>query len=289
MVATAMADLPNPPASAVGNLKETETCTEGSDAILEAIARNGQVDDTAAFANAETASTVTAANNWATGPGLSLKKGTMENEIDRHCKIRFVERLSSVTSTICDDASANTDAGADAGDVTVPMLCEAQLNMMEDDRLDSVLDGLLVRVAESLVEMSTSSYEVQEDLNCPDKSGFTLLHYAALYNLQSLVPLLLSKGSNPDTPTARGKLTPLHLACGAGNWAIVELLVRNGCAVQVSDSFCSSPIDHARRNGFPEIAQWLTEKTGADQQKMAEWRALDEKRHNGLMELDHES
>jgi len=71
--------------------------------------------------------------------------------------------------------------------------------------------------------MSASDNELQAELNAPDKSGFTLLHYASLYNLQSLVPVLLSRGANPDTPTIRGKLTPLHLACGAGNSAICEV------------------------------------------------------------------
>lgn len=68
---------------------------------------------------------------------------------------------------------------------------------------------------------------------------------------------MLSRGANPDIQTSRGNLTPLHLACGAGNSAIVELLVRNGCALNVTDSFGSYPIDHAMRNGFTEVAEFL--------------------------------
>uniref|UniRef100_A0A7S2EH07 Uncharacterized protein n=1 Tax=Trieres chinensis TaxID=1514140 RepID=A0A7S2EH07_TRICV len=160
---------------------------------------------------------------------------------------------------------------------------------MDDDKIDGLLDGLLVRVVESLVGLSASSYELQEELNAPDKSGFTLLHYASLYNLQSLVPVLLSKGANPDTPTVHRKLTPLHLACSAGNWAIVELLSRNGCAIKVSDSQNLFPADHAARNGFPEIAQWLRDKSGDDAKKQADLRALDEQRQNDLMELEGEA
>jgi len=323
MVATALPDFPNPPAKAVGNFNATPSVVGGNDAVLEAAATNTHsahraddyhhhkssrrkraMEDSAShssipfnnsFANVETASTVSAANNWATGPGMNSEDETMGGEIDRHCKIRFVERLSSVIAGAGNEAGPVAGPGPGSGAGSTPSeeeglnLNDAQLNAMEDEKLDKVLDGLLVRVVESLVEMSTSSFELQEELNSPDKSGFTLLHYAALYNLQSLIPLLLSKGANPDTPTARGKLTPLHLACGAGNWAIVEVLVRNGCAVQVSDSFGSMPADHARRNGFPEIAQWLTEKTGADRQKMAELRALEEKRRTDLMELEDEA
>ncbi len=52
---------------------------------------------------------------------------------------------------------------------------------MDDNQLDNMLDVLLVRIVESLVEISTSSGEIQEELNVPDKSGFALLHYVS-YN-----------------------------------------------------------------------------------------------------------
>ncbi len=156
---------------------------------------------------------------------------------------------------------------------------------MDDPELDNILDGLLVRIVESLDEISS---DVKEELNVEDKSGFALLHYvsstlylcvhstfslrdnillgyilfytvpkAALYNLPSLIPVLLSRGADPDIQTSRGNLTPLHLACGAGNAKIVELLISSGCAHNLPDSFGSYPVDHARRNGFTAVAEFL--------------------------------
>jgi ankyrin repeat protein len=75
--------------------------------------------------------------------------------------------------------------------------------------------------------------------------------------LPSIIPVLLSRGANPDIKTSRGNLTPLHLACGAGNYAIVEVLLRHGCALNEPDCFGSYPIDHALRNGFSSVAQFL--------------------------------
>jgi hypothetical protein len=51
------------------------------------------------------------------------------------------------------------------------------MKSLEDDELDRILDMLLVRIVESLVEMSASECDLQEELNTPDGSGFTLLHY----------------------------------------------------------------------------------------------------------------
>ena len=125
-------------------------------------------------------------------------------------------------------------------------LDDGQLNDIDDDQLDSLIDSLLIRIVEMLVEMSSNDIELQEELNSPDKSGFTLLHYASLYTLQSLLPVLISRGANVDTLSVRGKLTPLHLACGAGNFAVVELLTRNGCAIEVFDSSRLTPSDHGK-------------------------------------------
>jgi len=57
-------------------------------------------------------------------------------------------------------------------------------------------------------------------------------------------------------------MTPLHLACSAGNISIVELLVQKGCNVLVQDAYGATPLDHAVRNGFPEIGRWLADKVG---------------------------
>ncbi|GMI06830.1 hypothetical protein TrRE_jg286, partial [Triparma retinervis] len=180
----------------------------------------------------------------------------------------------SHTAALGNEAIAAKAAGEEGKQVTLGVglnplefLDDNQLGSMDDDQLDNVLDSLLIRIVETLVEMSASDNELQAELNAPDKSGFTLLHYASLYNLQSLVPVLLSRGANPDTPTIRGKLTPLHLACGAGNEAICELLVRHGCAVNVNDSFKLTPADHAMQNGFEELHNWLLEKSGMDIKK----------------------
>lgn len=68
----------------------------------------------------------------------------------------------------------------------IAFLDENQLNEVEDDQLDALLDSLLIRIVEMLVEMSVSDIELQQELNSPDKSGFTLLHYVSIIFPQSI-------------------------------------------------------------------------------------------------------
>lgn len=356
MVATAMPDFPNPPAQAVFD-DNSQIPQVGTAEALETIAAdsrerkkpfhpnrkrllsNGRGVSTGNRGsefpgNADV--TAEAASQWANSRGVS-HDDTVGGEVDRHCKIRFVEKLTTVIAGAEDgsesgmakddnwsipslpDAKCATrgvnsvnngvavSSEATESSVSPPMvgssegvsadrtkdptsglalLEDAELKSMNDEQIDSLLDCLLVRIVESLVEMSANRCELQEELNAPDKSGFTLLHYASLYNLQSLIPVLLSRGANPDTPTVRGNLTPLHLACGAGHWAIAELLVRNGCAINVHDSFGSLPADHATRNGFYEIAKWLADKSAEDKTRREDTSLSISSGTNDCMELE---
>jgi hypothetical protein len=156
------------------------------------------------------------------------------------------------------------------------LLSDEELFSMDNDALDEMLDGLLIKFVETLIDTdictdstgTTDCYGQQEEedeaanyvtseVNKTGFSGFTLLHYAALYNLLSLVPLLISRGADPNTTSEKGGLTPLHMACGAGNMAIVQVLVKHGSDLLAQDSSGFTPVRHARRNGYPTIVQWL--------------------------------
>jgi len=267
-VATALSDFPNPPPLArpqmdeekkdIGNGKPPSECSYGSARssgeskhiikdVMDLTATedlNSSVSGKASKkrTNSMSHDIPSIAAEWANKPSACAESDTKAEEVDRHCKIRFVERLTDVIAETENNSIV-------AEDMT--------FKNMDDSELDEILDGLLVRIVESLVEISASSCDIQDELNAPDKSGFTLLHYAALYNLPSLIPVLLSRGANPDLQTTRGKLTPLHLACGAGNVAIVDLLIRHGSALRVPDSFGLFPAHHALRNGFTNVSEVL--------------------------------
>ncbi len=246
----------NPPANAVG------------ENILAASSRKRALtlDDDHAERLVQDANV--SAANWAESEVPNSNGMTQAEDVNRHCKIRFVERLANViVGTEGTEAGADTSAAAAASDTgyTDPGLVlnvdgDTNFKGIGDEELDSLLHSVLIRFVEAMVDSSSSEDELKEALNEPGVSGFTLLHYASLYNILSLIPLLLSRGADPNALTEKGNLTALHLAAGAGHDQIVDALVRAGCRVAPQDSYGLTPADHALRCGFNEVSEYLIDK-----------------------------
>eukprot|EP00563_Minutocellus_polymorphus_P002874 CAMPEP_0181035574 /NCGR_PEP_ID=MMETSP1070-20121207/8394_1 /TAXON_ID=265543 /ORGANISM="Minutocellus polymorphus, Strain NH13" /LENGTH=1229 /DNA_ID=CAMNT_0023113139 /DNA_START=282 /DNA_END=3974 /DNA_ORIENTATION=+ len=269
----------NPPATAVG-----ENIPGASSRKRALTLDDGHAESLVQDANVSAA-------NWAESVVPNSNGMTQGEDVNRHCKIRFVERLANViVGTEDTEADADTSAAAAAASpdtgYTDPGLVlnvdgDTNFRGIGDEELDSLLHSVLIRFVETLVDSSTSEDEVKEALNEPGVSGFTLLHYAALYNILSLIPLLLSRGADPNALTEKGNLTALHLAAGAGHDQIVAALVRAGCRVAPQDSYGLNPSDHALRCGFNEVSDYLIDKAkgqageGGDA-KMSPQKALNE-------------
>lgn len=164
-------------------------------------------------------------------------------EVDRHRKVRFVERLSNaITDT--KSASENLFEGLD-------------VEAMNDDEIDSLLKKILVQFVEVLVEGSTSDEELRKEINYCGYAGLSLLHHACYYNFDQLLVMLLKHGANPNIGSAEGDATPLHFAAAAGHKDAVETLIKSGCKPCPLDSSGQTPADHARKAGRFEIAQAL--------------------------------
>jgi ankyrin repeat protein len=207
------------------------------------------------------------AANWADSVVPNTDGLTQREDVNRHCKIRFVERLANVIVGTDDGeagaaesaAAASTDEGYTDPGLVLNVDGDTNFKDIGDEELDSLLHSVLIRFVEAMVDTSTSEGELKEALNKHGLSGFTLLHYASLYNIVSLVPLLLSRGADPNALTEKGGLTPLHLAAGAGHDQIVDALIRVGSRIAPQDSYGLTPSDHALRCGFNEISDHLVE------------------------------
>jgi ankyrin repeat protein len=80
-----------------------------------------------------------------------------------------------------------------------------------------------------LVALSTISQSTEGD-------GATALHRAALNNDLEIARLLIKSGARVDAVTRIGELTPLYLAAGAGNAAMVAELLNAGANARATNS-----------------------------------------------------
>lgn len=117
---------------------------------------------------------------------------------------------------------------------------------------------------------------VDVDLNAPDQSGFTPLHYAADGGLESLARELLALGCDTDArnddivvpfgPPVPGGKAPLHLAACRGDEVMLELLLGGGAQLSEPDIDGNSACALACMHGQIRVATMLAarESSSAD-------------------------
>uniref|UniRef100_A0A7R9UET6 Uncharacterized protein n=2 Tax=Pinguiococcus pyrenoidosus TaxID=172671 RepID=A0A7R9UET6_9STRA len=119
------------------------------------------------------------------------------------------------------------------------------ISMLGEAELENVLDGMLIRVIDQLVDLedtnpsdtnsntnTTSSSNLDltwlsNELNAADESGNSLLHYCCAFNIGKLMAPLLRYATNVNMRNNDGD-TPLHIACRGGCVALVEKLLQSG-------------------------------------------------------------
>jgi NSS family neurotransmitter:Na+ symporter len=95
-------------------------------------------------------------------------------------------------------------------------------------------------------------------------SGYTPLHFAALYNHQDTVQLLLNQGVDANLATTHNRATPLVLAAGKdGILPMIKLLIGRGALVNAADQAGRTALHLCASRGDGQAAQFLIEH-GAD-------------------------
>jgi hypothetical protein len=99
------------------------------------------------------------------------------------------------------------------------LLDDVALSELEDEKLEDLLNRLVVRVMDQLAQLASTDAGLEGELDAMDPAGFSLLHYACIYDLEQLVPKLLESGAvDPNQRTGDGySHTPLHLAASVGS------------------------------------------------------------------------
>jgi len=112
-------------------------------------------------------------------------------------------------------------------------------------------------VAAVTQDLATNS----SDLDLPDDTGRTPLHYAATHCQTGVVRLLLDDGARPNVK-ATGGTTPLHLAAQAGCAEVVSLLLAKGAKANARDDQGRTPLARAEQWHQTNIVALLQQHQG---------------------------
>lgn len=139
-----------------------------------------------------------------------------------------------------------------SGDAPVEWLDDQELSQLSPEDLEVLMDRYIMVVVKQLVQLAALDDDLKAEIDSLDSSGFSLLHYCCLYNLNSLIPVLLARGADVNRRTSTGS-TALHLAAGAGHFAVTMALVDSGAQVDSCDANNVLPSDAAYEAGFLDI------------------------------------
>lgn len=100
---------------------------------------------------------------------------------------------------------------------------------------------------------------IKKDWNTKDKSGNTLLHYAAATKNLDLLRVVLSEYDDLDAKNATGN-TPLHIAAALGDEVMVLALLEKEADVNAMNEGYASPLHQAVTNGHTGVVRILLER-----------------------------
>lgn len=97
------------------------------------------------------------------------------------------------------------------------------------------------------------------DIHYRDGWHTTALMVATSHGHTESVRFLIENGADPNE-RSRFNATPLICAAKSGRMAIVKYLIENGAVTSLTDENELTAADHARQNGFDELANFIDKK-----------------------------
>lgn len=205
----------------------------------------------------------------------------MNDDFGRESKIRIVEKLESMKSALLgEDAAPSaflsphgiapatlvrgesvamsevTTAGGGEGTDGVEWLDDTQLSTLSNSELESLMERYIMAVVKELVQLAAVDDDLKAEMDSLDANGYSLFHYCCLYNLTSLIPVLIARGVEINQATASGS-TALHLAVAAGHIAVAQLLLESGVDAMKLDADGMTAYDISVTTGQEDIARLL--------------------------------
>ena len=68
------------------------------------------------------------------------------------------------------------------------------------------MDKNIMAVVKQMVQLASLDEDLKTEIDSLDSNGFSLLHYCCLYNLTSLIPVLLARGATVNKTSTNGMI-----------------------------------------------------------------------------------
>jgi len=68
------------------------------------------------------------------------------------------------------------------------------------------MDKYIMTVVKQMVQLAALDDDLKAEIDALDSNGFSLLHYCCLYNLKSLIPVLLARGASVNKKSFNGTI-----------------------------------------------------------------------------------
>lgn len=266
---------------AVSLVEPRRTLGKRSHSITSTTLQQGRSDyeDAAGPSSGRYASLEPQSSFHSTGNGNS----GMNDDFGRESKIRIVEKLESMKSALLGEDAApsaflsphgiapvtllrgesmamsevTTTAGGGEGTTDgVEWLDDTQLSTLSNSELESLMERYIMAVVKELVQLAAVDDDLKAEMDSLDANGYSLFHYCCLYNLTSLIPVLIARGVEINQATASGS-TALHLAVAAGHIAVAQLLLDSGVDAMKLDADGMTAYDISVTTGQEDIARLL--------------------------------
>lgn len=167
-----------------------------------------------------------------TTPGIEAYMTT--SEVDRHRKVRFIERIASAIDTKGSTMQPGSGftSGSESGSGSSQGSGRKRDDMSEEE-IDKLLGGVMVKYVESCIERCTNREELLSEINWRGYAGkfislvkklmihhrtilssphfnpgLSLLHHACYFNAMELITLLVNNGADVNLSSEEGDLTP---------------------------------------------------------------------------------
>eukprot|EP01038_Epipyxis_sp_PR26KG_P014148 gene14148-18986_t len=175
------------------------------------------------------------------------------------------------SDVIMDESNNNTNSNSNNNnsnnnDGLGEWLDDLELSKLSNNEIEAIMERDIMSVVKQLVQLASLDDDLKAEINSLDTTGFSLLHYCCLYNLNSLIPVMLTRGADINQRTSTNS-TALHLAASSGHLAVSQLLIDSGSNPLSIDINNCRASDKAKQAGFMDIYDYLIGAESAAQKQ----------------------